>query len=106
MNGLWEATSRKYRWAEELFDRIVHLCVALTNMHIFWHPLRDHDGQRYQQRRNKWYKFGEHMVNKRRLNQQRYREKRQRRLSREMGSIGPSMSAFAYSDDESSTLAP
>ena len=48
MTGLWEVTSRKYRWAEDLYDPIVHACVALTNIHIFWHPLRDQDGERYQ----------------------------------------------------------
>ena len=53
MTGLWEITSRKYRWAEELYDPIAHACVALTNIHIFWHPLRDQDGERYQQLRNK-----------------------------------------------------
>ena len=80
MTGLCEDTSRKYRWAEELYDPIVHACVALTNIHIFWHPLRDQNGERYQQLRNKWYTIGEGVLKKRKLNQQRYREKCQRRL--------------------------
>ena len=48
MNGLWEVTSRNYRWAEEFYDPILHLCVGLTNTNIFWHPLRDQDRERYQ----------------------------------------------------------
>ena len=65
MTSLWEITSRKYRWTEELYDPIVHLCVALANIHIFWHPLRDTDGERYQQLRNKWFTIGERAVKKR-----------------------------------------
>ena len=103
MNGLWEVTSRKYRWAQELYDPILRLCVALTNIHILWHPLRDQDGERYEQVRNKWFTFGQGMV---KLNQQRYRDKRQRRLSRDLGGTGLSRDAYAYSDDDSSTMAP
>ena len=106
INGLWEVISRKYRWAEELYDPLRHLCVALTNIHIFRHPLRDQDGERYQQLRNKWFTLGEGMVKKRKLNQQRYRDKRQRRLSRDLGDTGPSRDAYAYSDDYSSAMAP
>ena len=106
LNGLWEVTSRKYRWAEEIYDPILHLCVALTNIHIFWHPLRDQDGERYQQVRNKWFTLGEGMLKKRKLNQQRYRDKRQRRPSRDLGGTGLSRDAYAYSDDDSSTMAP
>ena len=36
MNGLWEVTYRKYRWAEEIYNPILHLCVALTNIQIFF----------------------------------------------------------------------
>ena len=104
MNGLWEVTSRKYRWAEELYDPIVHACVALTNIHIFWHPLRDQDGERYQQLRNKWYTIGEGVLKKKKLNQQRYREKRQRRLSMDSGMRRECSNV--YSDGDDSTMAP
>ena len=106
MKGLWEVTSRKYRRAEELYDHILHLCVALTNVHFFWHSLRDQDGERYQQVRNKWFTVGEGMLKTRKLNQQRYRDKRQRRLSRDLGGTGLSRDAYAYSGDDSSTMAP
>ena len=71
MNALSEVTSRKYIWAEELYDPMLQLCVALTNIHISWHPSRDQDGERYQQVRNKWFTLGEGMLKKRKLNQQR-----------------------------------
>ena len=104
MTTLWEITSRKYRWVEELYDPIVHLCVALTNIHIFRHPLRDTDGERYQQLRSKWFTIGEGALKKRKLTQQRYREKRKRRLTRDFGRTEKSQNV--YSDDESSTIAP
>ena len=65
MTRLWEVKSCKYRWAEELYDPIVQACVVLTNIYMFWHPLRDQDNERYQQLRSKWYTIGEGVLKKR-----------------------------------------
>ncbi|TMW68455.1 hypothetical protein Poli38472_005923 [Pythium oligandrum] len=39
--------SDKYRWSEDLYDTIVRACVALTNLHIRKHKLREGDHTTY-----------------------------------------------------------
>ena len=41
---LWPVVSNKFRWKEDSYDSIFRLTIALTNIHIKWHPLRDADG--------------------------------------------------------------
>ena len=74
---LWEVTSLKYRWSERMYDSIYQMCMGLTNIHICLHPLRDADGEHYQQLRNKWFTIGEELIKKRKLTQERYRKKTQ-----------------------------
>ncbi|EGZ11372.1 hypothetical protein PHYSODRAFT_417671, partial [Phytophthora sojae] len=37
---LWRVVSTTFTWSEAKFDRIVNICVALTNFHAKLHPLR------------------------------------------------------------------
>ena len=39
-NCLWDIMSRKYKWLIRHYDDFKRSCVALTNVHIFFHPLR------------------------------------------------------------------
>ena len=45
-------------------------------------------------------------MKKRKLNEQRYRDKREHRLSRDLGGTGPSRDAYPYIDDDTSTMVP
>ena len=49
------------------------------------HPLRDADGENYQNLRNKWFTIGEVGI-KRKTTQARYRNKRKKRFDREFDS--------------------
>ncbi|EGZ09134.1 hypothetical protein PHYSODRAFT_422729, partial [Phytophthora sojae] len=40
MATLWRVVSTTFTWSEAKFDRIVNICVALTNIHAKLHPLR------------------------------------------------------------------
>ncbi|EGZ04721.1 hypothetical protein PHYSODRAFT_379444, partial [Phytophthora sojae] len=40
MTTLWRVVSTTFTWSEAKFDRIVNICVALTNFHAKLHPLR------------------------------------------------------------------
>ena len=41
--------------------------MCLTNIHICMHPLRDADGENYQNLRNKWFTIGEVGIKKGKL---------------------------------------
>ena len=60
----------------------VHGTNEYTHMHA---PLRDLDGDHYQQLRNKWFTLVEEAIKKLRLTQERYRNKSKRRLDRNFG---------------------
>ena len=63
LTKLWGVISSKYRWSEEGYDDIFRLCVALTNYHISFHPLRDEeDATNYKQYKNRNYVIGENIA--------------------------------------------
>ena len=62
---LWTVMSNKYKWPGNKYDMICKLCVSLTNIHIFWHPLRERDGEFYRAFVNRIYEIGENEVKRR-----------------------------------------
>ncbi|ETV95587.1 hypothetical protein H310_11022 [Aphanomyces invadans] len=44
---LWGVCSDTYRWDRNNYDMLVQTCVALTNVHVRFHPLRSEDGDAY-----------------------------------------------------------
>lgn len=41
MRILWAMRRKKYRWTESNYEVIMKFCFALTNLHVFYYPLRD-----------------------------------------------------------------
>lgn len=82
--GLWTILGSKYRWSENLYDKIFRMCLGFTNAHIRRHPLRDPDLDFFNKYKNRLYHIGEEVVEKRKRRQERYRRKRQRRLSQQL----------------------
>lgn len=80
--GLWRICADKFRWSEELYDDIFHVCASLTNFHITMHPLREDSGSLYRQHHNRLIAIGDELRNKRRFNQEKYR--RSKRLRHQM----------------------
>uniref|UniRef100_H3H7X7 DDE Tnp4 domain-containing protein n=1 Tax=Phytophthora ramorum TaxID=164328 RepID=H3H7X7_PHYRM len=74
LNVLWRITTDKYRWNESLYDDVFRLSVALTNFHVSISPLREQNGLKIKE--------------KRRLAQEKYRAKKRRRRSTEVGDLG------------------
>ena len=81
MCSLWAVLSHRYRWNEEMYDKIFKLCAALTNMHIKLYPLRVSDQSHFNAVRNRLYTIGEENLRKRQRAQERYRNKRRQRMS-------------------------
>jgi hypothetical protein len=77
--GLWCICADKFRWSEELYDDIFHVCASLTNYHITMHPLRDDNGNHFRHHHNRLVAIGEEIQKKRRLSQDKYRRSKRLR---------------------------
>ena len=56
--SLWAIIRSKFRWSESCYDSIFQFSVALTNLHIGWHPLREGDAIFYTRLCNRQYEIG------------------------------------------------
>ncbi len=43
LTKIWAIISSKFRWGEEMYDVLFHLCMALTNYHISFQPLHNEE---------------------------------------------------------------
>lgn len=77
--GLWCVLERKWRCAEQNYDRFFPLRVVISNVHIRAHPLRRNDLDGFHRLTNRLCQIGTQRGEKSTL--ERYREKRRRRLS-------------------------
>ena len=82
---LWAVIANKWHWDEGQYDQRYELCMALTKLHIKWHPLRDKDGQSAKQYKSRLMEIGVRTAEKRRVLQRRYRAKRVARMSAQLG---------------------
>ena len=47
MNLLWGIMAKQFKWAEEIYDSVVTICVALTNFHITLNSLNEQNAEYY-----------------------------------------------------------
>lgn len=80
LGTLWAMVGKKYLWAQSSYYRIMWMCLALTDLHISKTPLRDGDGDVYQNMRKKLYQIGEEIGLERNRQQHKYRSKVMSRL--------------------------
>ena len=78
----------KWKWNEKSYDPIFKLCFRPTNFHIRWNLLRQEDGQVYGQIRTRWFRLAENQARRRKLVQEKYREKRRRRMNIQFRACG------------------
>ena len=83
LSSLWGVMTNKYRWKEDSYDMIFEMCLALTNLHIKFNPLRAEDLSFYDALQNFLYDIGSQRVQKRRNSQRSYRRRTMRRLTME-----------------------
>ena len=69
---LWALFSTIYGWPESNYDCIFRLTVALTNVHIRWHPLWDEDGKTYDRYQKHLLDISKTSIKKRRRSQEFY----------------------------------
>lgn len=80
MGTLWAMMGRKYRWSELKYDVIMRMCLALTNLHICKHPLRDEDGFSYRNLRRSLSHIEDETSERRQRQQKKYRDQRRSRI--------------------------
>ncbi|KAF0726311.1 hypothetical protein Ae201684P_001162 [Aphanomyces euteiches] len=100
LKTLWSVANDIYSWKRENYDMFIQTCIALTNVHIRFLPLRSDDGQNYNQYINRLMAIGAKMVEKRASTTQKYLRKRKPRLD----SIIPNLEN-AYDDGDSDNSA-
>ncbi|ETV92761.1 hypothetical protein H310_12991 [Aphanomyces invadans] len=81
MKSLRAVSSDIYRWSRKNYDIIFQTCVALTNVHLRFNPLRAEDGDVNVQYVNRLNAIGSKMIKDKKKAQATYREKRRTRLS-------------------------
>ena len=77
---LWTVMSTKFEGNESSEDSVFKLYVSMKNIFILWSPLREVDGQLYQQIETRRYGIAESQAERRSYVQGNYREKRRRRM--------------------------
>lgn len=72
----WNSLSHKRKFAENHYDIFKSAFVFLTSLRIFKNPLREIDGEFYQQSRNRLFAINVSSSERRHLTQNPYRKKR------------------------------
>ena len=67
---------RKWKWSLDFYDDVFRLCAALTIVHVRTLPLRQDDGARYRQSRNRLFSIGQDIRRGRAVIVVRYNERR------------------------------
>ena len=81
LKTLWALSSDSYRWSRKKYDLVFQTCVALTNAHVRFHPLRADDGVAHAQYVNRLNAIGARRVKNKNTASRTYRAKRKARLS-------------------------
>ncbi|RHY33102.1 hypothetical protein DYB32_001845, partial [Aphanomyces invadans] len=80
MKTFWSIVSETYMWKRESYDLYFQTCVALTNVHIKFSPLRVEDGHERNRYLNGLVSSSEKKKAKRAVSVKKHREKRKLRL--------------------------
>ncbi|RHY82233.1 hypothetical protein DYB26_008986 [Aphanomyces astaci] len=81
LKTLWSVVGDTYTWKRENYDPYFQTCVAFTNLHIRFLPLREVDGDELHRHVNGLLSSGQKKKAKRAGSVMKSREKRKRRLS-------------------------
>ncbi|KAF0708148.1 hypothetical protein AaE_013334 [Aphanomyces astaci] len=80
LKTLWGLVSDKYTWKRDEYNMYFQTCVALTNIHVRFNPLRNVDGEGYNQYKNRLLSIGSKIKSKNASSKAKYRENRRARI--------------------------
>ncbi|KAF0702525.1 hypothetical protein AaE_015869 [Aphanomyces astaci] len=99
LKTLWGVCSDTYRWNRKTYDVVFQTCMAFTNAHVRFHPLRAEDGDANSQYINRLNAIGAKMVKNKNTAARTYRSKRKARLSMVMAAESSLAAADAGGSD-------
>ncbi|RHY70349.1 hypothetical protein DYB30_013643, partial [Aphanomyces astaci] len=85
LKTLWGLASDKYTWKKDEYNMYFQMCVALTNVHIRFNPLRNVDGEAYNQYKNRLLSIGSKCKTKNSSSKAKYRENRKADIQAVLG---------------------
>ncbi|ETV97385.1 hypothetical protein H310_09719 [Aphanomyces invadans] len=80
LKTLWGIVSDKYTWKKDEYNIYFQTCVALTNVHVRFNPLRNVDGEGYNQYKNRLLPIGSKFKTRNLFSKAKYRENRKARI--------------------------
>ncbi|RHY26518.1 hypothetical protein DYB32_007536 [Aphanomyces invadans] len=95
LKTLWGLVSNQYSWKKEEYNIFFQTCVALTNVHIRFNPLRNLDGEGYHQYKNRLISIGGKIKAKREASKAKYRQNRRARIQ---SALSRTVSGYASED--------
>lgn len=101
LKTLWSVTGSCYKWDRAIYDMLFECCVAFTNVHIGFNPLRPDDSNEYRRYMRRVKHIAKKAAEKRAASQKRYKAKRAQRLVDQLGEndIVESDAETDYGDD-------
>ncbi|RQM19332.1 hypothetical protein B5M09_010794 [Aphanomyces astaci] len=99
LKTLWGVCSDTYRWNRKTYDVVFQTCMAFTNAHVRFHPLRAEDDDANSQYINRLNAIGTKMVKNKNTATRTYRSKRKARLSMFMAAESSLAAADAGGSD-------
>ncbi|KAH9113515.1 hypothetical protein AeMF1_012296 [Aphanomyces euteiches] len=100
LKTLWALCSDSYRWSRKTYDVVFQTCVALTNAHVRFHPLRVDDGEAHAQYVNRLNAIGARIIKNKKTAARTYRSKRKARLSLVLAAEGSLTADAPLSDSD------
>ncbi|RHY25391.1 hypothetical protein DYB32_008351 [Aphanomyces invadans] len=85
LKTLWGLVSDKFTWKKDEYNMYFQTCVALTNVHIRFNPLRNVDGEGYNQYKNRLLSIGSKIKTRNSSSKAKYRENRKARVHAVLG---------------------
>ncbi|RHY71686.1 hypothetical protein DYB30_007549 [Aphanomyces astaci] len=99
LKTLWGVCNDTYRWNRKTYDVVFQTCMAFTNAHVRFHPLRAEDGDANSQYINRLNAIGAKMVKNKNTAARTYRSKRKAMLSMVMAAESSLAAADAGGSD-------
>ncbi|RHY12742.1 hypothetical protein DYB25_003297 [Aphanomyces astaci] len=80
LKTLWGLVSDKYTWKRDEYNMYFQTCVAFTNIHVRFNPLRNVDGEGYNQYKNRLLSIESKIKSKNASSKAKYRENRRAQI--------------------------
>jgi len=82
MVALWGIMSKKFRWDHQYYEKIIGICIALTNAHIDIQPLRHDEHKTYRALLQEYSTLAKEQLDREKLAKEKSRQRSKDRNER------------------------